>query len=238
MYVEESVKHSLETVPDCPVAPGQCPVVDAYRRLTAERDRLLALARIDELTGYYNYRHLRQSLASEMERTRRTGLDTGIIIADLDHFKRVNDTHGHEAGNTVLKSVSRVWLEAVRQIDIACRYGGEEFVFILPGTRLNAVVGAAERLRRTLASAVVNVGDKAIQLTASFGVDSYQMDDFDLSIDKLLDRADQHLLKAKRQGRNQVCFDGDRGRRLPTEVTEAERDSLFPKRRGEDIGDD
>jgi diguanylate cyclase (GGDEF)-like protein len=238
MFVEESVKHPMETVPDCPVAPGQCPVADAYRRLKAERDRLMALARIDELTGYYNYRHMRHSLAAEMERTRRTGLDTGIIIADLDHFKRVNDAYGHEAGNTVLKAVSHRWLEAVRQIDIACRYGGEEFVFILPGTRLSAVVGAAERLRRALSSAVVNVGDRELQLTASFGVDSYQMDDADLSIDRLLDRVDQNLLKAKRQGRNQVCFNGERCRRLPTEVTEAERNSLFSEQRAEDIADD
>lgn len=238
MFVEELVKHQMETVPDCPVAPGQCPVADAYRRLKAERDRLMALARIDELTGYFNYRHMRHSLAAEMERTRRTGLDTGVIIADLDHFKRVNDTFGHEAGNTVLQTVSHIWLEAVRQIDIACRYGGEEFVFILPGTRLNASVGAAERLRRALSDAVINVGDSKIQLTASFGVDNYQMDDKDLSIDKLLDRADQNLLKAKRQGRNQVCFDGERGRQLPTEVTEAERNSLFSVQRVEDTVDD
>ncbi|MFH1982142.1 MAG: GGDEF domain-containing protein [Pseudomonadota bacterium] len=218
-----------EEIPECPVAPERCPVADAYRRLKAENKRLVALARIDELTGYYNFRHLQRALAAEMERTRRTGLETGVIIADLDYFKHVNDTYGHEAGNMVLKSVSGIWMDGIRQMDIACRYGGEEFVFILPGTRLHAVVGAAERLRKKLADAVIRVGGHDIRLTASFGVDGYRIDDHALSIDGLLDRADQHLLKAKRQGRNRVCYDTARGQKAPTEVTEAERSSLFFK---------
>ena len=223
------MKQRHNEIPECPFAPGQCPVADDYRRLKADNERLTALARIDELTGCYNYRHLKRALSAEMERTRRTGLETGVIIADLDRFKRVNDTYGHEAGNTVLKTVSRIWTDGIRQIDIACRYGGEEFVFILPGTRLHAVIGAAQRLRMILEATVVRATGHDIRLTASFGVDGYRIDDHALSLEALLDRADKHLLVAKNEGRNRVCFDRERQRLTPTEITEMERNALFSK---------
>jgi len=215
--------------PPCPYDHSDCPLPADCERLRAERDRLQDLVSVDELTGLYNFRFLKEALDNEMERTRRTGLPTGLIMVDLDHFKRVNDTHGHENGNRALQAAARTWRNQIRKIDIPCRYGGEEFVIILPNTNIHNAIRAAERLRAKLAATAIDLGDCNLRLTASFGVDEY-CEGEELTAEALLHRVDGFVLEAKQTGRDRVCYDRRKVDRPVTEVTAEERESLFIKR--------
>lgn len=212
----------------CPLADQDCPVQQELNRLRSECKHLQELSRTDPLTGFFNFRHLQTILSTEMERTRRSGLPTGLVMIDLDHFKRVNDTYGHEAGNTVLKGVSKTMLQNLRRIDIPCRFGGEEFAIILPVTRLSHAVNAAERLRRALEKSSIPIEEGSLKVTASFGVDVYR-GRARLSPDAFIERADRFLLDAKAGGRNRVCYDLEKARGISTEVTPEERRALFGK---------
>jgi len=212
----------------CPLHDQDCPVQKELNRLRSECKRLQELSRTDPLTGFFNFRHLQTILSTEMERTRRSGLPTGLLMVDLDHFKRVNDTFGHEVGNKVLKWITKIMLENLRRIDIPCRFGGEEFAIILPVTRLPQAVHAAERLRRAMEKSPAVVEDKNLQVTASFGVDVYR-GRINLSPDAFIERADRYLLDAKTEGRNRVCYDREKARGVRTEVTHEERRALFGK---------
>ncbi len=187
------------------------------------------LVSVDELTGLFNFRFLKSALDGEMERTRRTGLPTGLIMVDLDHFKQVNDTYGHENGNLALQSAARVWKTHLRKIDIPCRYGGEEFVIILPNTKIHDAIKAAERLRVALAADFIELNTESVRLTASFGVDAFYEGE-DLTVEAFIHRTDRYVLDAKQEGRNRVCYDRRKVARPVTEVTAAERASLFTKR--------
>jgi len=217
----------------CPVDEPGCPVLEEVNRLRQECKRLQELSDQDSLTSLFNFRYLMAALSREMERTRRSGLPTGLLIFDLDHFKQVNDTFGHEAGNKVLKRVSKVTLLNIRRIDIPCRFGGEEFVVILPATRLTHAVHAAERLRKSLEENPVGMDDKVIPFTASFGVDVYSGRNR-LSSNQFLKRTDHFLMDAKKNGRNRVLFDSEKARVIPTEVTDEERSALYGKEPGDD----
>ncbi len=212
----------------CPHDPIECPLLSEFKRLQKECDTLRDLARIDELTGLFNFRFLKNALEGEMERTRRTGLSTGLIMVDLDNFKRINDTYGHENGNLALKETARIWESTIRKIDIPCRYGGEEFVIILPNTKIHDVIRTAERLRTGLASAPFHFNTENVRLTASFGVDAYRGDE-NLTAETFIHRVDMFVLEAKEKGRNRVCYDRQRVVRPVTEVTAEERESLFVK---------
>lgn len=220
------MKNIVDPVKLCPAEREACPLVEELASLRKEVAHLRKLIRIDALTKLYNFRHFKEALTTEMERTRRTGLPTGLIIADLDHFKSINDTYGHEVGNMALISAATLWMKQIRQLDIACRYGGEEFAIIMPGTRLAMAAQAAERLRSVLANRPLVVDGHQITLTASFGVDCFQSGEA-IPADEFVDRADHYLLKAKKSGRNRVCFDDvgmkDRG----TELSVDERRLLF-----------
>ena len=215
--------------PDCPHDHSDCPLPGDLERLQAENANLRELVSVDELTGLFNFRFMKNALEGEMERTRRTGLPTGLIMVDLDHFKRVNDTHGHENGNTALKWAAQVWKTHCRKIDIPCRYGGEEFVIILPNTRIHDTARAAERLRRALAAVPVDLSSGRVRLTASFGVDEYREGD-KMTPEAFIHRVDMFVLEAKQAGRNRVCYDRRKIARPETEVTAEERASLFKKR--------
>ena len=215
---------------NCPHDHLDCPLPADLERLQAERETLRNLVSVDELTGFFNFRFLKSALEGEMERTRRTGLPTGLIMVDLDDFKQVNDTYGHENGNLALQAATRIWKAQIRKIDIPCRYGGEEFVIILPNTRIHDAIRAAERLRKELAAAPLVLDTDSIQLTASFGVDAYQAGE-DLAVEAFIHRVDMFVLDAKSEGRNRVCYDRRKVVRPATEVTPEERDSLFTKRK-------
>jgi diguanylate cyclase (GGDEF)-like protein len=209
----------------CPFNEEPCPLREELDRLREEVRRLDQLSQTDPLTGVYNVRYFMSALEGEMERTRRTGMATSLVFIDLDHFKRVNDIYGHEAGNEALKWTSGIWKKLLRQIDVLCRYGGEEFAAILPGTRLNQAIVAAERLRVGLQNSPVVLKDAKVTLTASFGVDVY-MGTESMTVRGFITRADRFLLQAKGQGRNCVVFDKERVSGVSTEVSVEEREKL------------
>jgi diguanylate cyclase (GGDEF)-like protein len=176
----------------------------------------------DPLTGLFNYRYLMLALDREMERSKRSGLTFGLIMIDLDYFKRINDTYGHQAGNAALQWVGNIWCSNLRRIDIACRYGGEEFAIILPGTYLLQAVQAAERLRSMLENSPLDLNGERVPLTASFGVEVFNTKDL-VSPDELIYRADCFLQEAKQKGRNRVCYKGCKAPRSSRKTKEEGR---------------
>lgn len=204
-------------------ARADCPARSHIAELQAEVLRLNQLVHTDNLTGLYNQRHLMAALENEMERTRRTGRSTAIIVLDLDHFKRVNDTWGHEAGNQVLRVTAQCLLSAIRRIDVACRFGGEEFVVILPNSDLTESIKVAERIRATIETSVISTDAGVIPVTASLGVDVYRADQNEAP-EAFISRADGFLYAAKSSGRNQV---GHPPKPKAAVVSHDERDALF-----------
>lgn len=161
------------------------------------------LAMLDPLTEVYNRRHFFQTLVQEIMRVNRYGHSLGLIMLDLDHFKRVNDTYGHIVGDGVLKTVAKICRENVRVIDLVARYGGEEFVVLLPQTPLSQTRETAERLRRMIGDQPLHVHEFAITLTASVGGTSLPPGE-EVSPEDLIESVDQNLYAAKAQGRNCV----------------------------------
>ena len=129
------------------------------------------------------------------------------MMIDLDHFKQVNDVWGHEVGNQVLKLTARLIKQVTRQLDIQCRYGGEEFVVILPSTTLLLASQVAERLRQQIQESEILVGEQSLRVTASIGV-SVRLSHETGTASELIKAADACLYQAKAEGRNQVCFNG------------------------------
>jgi len=163
---------------------------------------LLRQASTDMLTGISNRRYFIAQAEQELRRSRRFARAMAVMMIDLDHFKRVNDAHGHATGDAVLQAFVKRALESLRQSDLLGRIGGEEFAVILPETELEAAREVAERLRAHLAERPVVAERAAIASTASIGV--AQLSAKDGSIDNLLHRADQALYAAKQNGRNRV----------------------------------
>ncbi|MBI9084360.1 MAG: GGDEF domain-containing protein [Desulfobacterales bacterium] len=223
---ESLLRHPSEPFTPCPAEFSSCPLTEEVARLRQRCRELEEMCQTDALTGFYNYRFLMDTLEREMERTRRTGLPTGLIMLDLDHFKRINDTYGHETGNDVLVHVAEQLKISIRRIDLPCRYGGEEFLVILPATRLQAALMTAERIRRDLHGAPAVVGDTRIQVTASFGVDAYGVEDA-LTGHELIQRVDRLVFNAKSDGRNRISHDMGRAQAVATEVTDAEKKGLL-----------
>ena len=166
-------------------------------------DRLQRLAALDPLTGAYNRRFGLERLKEEYGRARRLMGPLAVIMFDIDHFKAVNDTHGHFAGDRVLVSVVRVARSVVRLGDVLLRYGGEEFIAILPGASLHDAMLVAERMRRIVGEALIKEGEATIRVTISLGVVSCPELDV-ASQDDLLRAADELLYKAKANGRDRV----------------------------------
>ena len=188
---------------ECPAGDENCPHFREIQRLREENQELAALVRTDELTGLFNFRYFMQAVELEMERSRRSDQPTTLIMLDIDHFKEVNDKHGHEVGNRTLAHVAKVLRNAIRRLDIPCRYGGEEFALILPDTPLSAGVLFASRLRHLIENASIDIGGVRIRLTASFGVDVYRKED-SCTAREFVERADSLLYAAKSSGRNKV----------------------------------
>jgi len=162
----------------------------------------LELAVTDALTGLYNRRYMASHLRSQVEEGVKTGKQVSLLAFDIDYFKAVNDTHGHAAGDMVLKELSHRLSSNIRGIDLACRMGGEEFVVVMPDTDMAYAYSVAERLRQTIADEPFETGDASLDITVSVGV--AVTEGADDTGDKLLDRADQALYRAKRDGRNRV----------------------------------
>jgi diguanylate cyclase (GGDEF)-like protein/PAS domain S-box-containing protein len=174
---------------------------DISGRKLAE-EKLRELASLDPLTGVYNRRQFDDLARAEMERWRRYGSRPSLIMLDGDHFKAVNDRYGHQAGDDVLKRIAAICKDAVRQVDVVARMGGEEFAVLLPETDLAAAKLVAERIRAGAEAASVEWDDTAISFTLSLGL--VQAQSRDEAIGDLIRLADQALYRAKHNGRNQV----------------------------------
>lgn len=166
-------------------------------------DGLCDLSLRDPLTGLANRRQFQAVLEREIDRVTRSGEAALLLMLDIDHFKRVNDSHGHRTGDLVLAAVSEQIRKALRDADIAGRLGGEEFAVMLPETGLGGAILVAERLRQQIATQAIDIGDgQTLQCTLSIGVAC--LDDATIDLEKLLHRADTALYSAKNGGRNKV----------------------------------
>lgn len=175
-------------------------------QLRSRLEENVEMAITDSLTGLYNRRYMEGHLKTLVEEAVQRGKPLSLLVADIDFFKSVNDTHGHDAGDEVLKDFSERLRQNIRGIDLACRLGGEEFVVMMPDTDLTKAYVVAERLRQCIAERPFQLtGDTRIQITASVGVAS--LEGVDDTPDALLKRSDQALYCAKRDGRNRVVTD-------------------------------
>lgn len=172
------------------------------RDITEEKrfeEKLIRISTTDALTDLYNRRHLDQTLDKELKRARRYGHPLSIMMFDVDHFKIFNDTHGHDQGDRVLISMGQTMKSSVRNVDICCRYGGEEFLIILPDTDRQGAMILAERVRQDVQNTLVD----GLQVTVSIGVSTYPLADV-ATHDAFIESADRMLYVCKESGRNCV----------------------------------
>jgi len=180
-------------------------VVSLHAELVRTREAYRQMATHDGLTGISNRVSVREQLQTERSRVARHGPDATLaaVLLDIDHFKRVNDGYGHAAGDAVLRQVAERIRGALRDYDGFGRYGGEEFLVVLPDTGPDAAMATAERLRHAIASAPFDIGSTSLRVTASFGVVPCQQFD---DLDSAIAAADAALYEAKAAGRNRVSM--------------------------------
>jgi two-component system cell cycle response regulator len=172
-------------------------------KLREANELLLKISYTDHLTGLYNRRHLMEILDKEFMRAKRNGNSFSLVILDADHFKRINDKYGHQAGDSVLAIIASVFRKELRCYDTAARYGGEEFIALIPDSNADEAARVAERIRKAIESTTFT-GDKAgLRVTVSLGVAQYPSPGVD-SIEALIREADKALYRAKVNGRNRV----------------------------------
>lgn len=174
------------------------------RNITTLKETQLALQEMaitDPLTGLHNRRHFFQIAGQEIERSLRYGHPLTAIMIDIDHFKQVNDTCGHIDGDQVLRSLAMCLQQNTRQVDILCRYGGEEFILLLAETGIDQALQTAERIRQQIETMPIIIGGTEIRITASLGLAEMQYAE---NLEQLLRHADQAMYAAKRAGRNRI----------------------------------
>ena len=167
----------------------------------------IEMAITDALTGLFNRRYMESHLAGLLEQASARGKPLAVLVIDIDYFKSINDTHGHDAGDDVLREFALRIKRSIRGIDLACRYGGEEFVVVMPETDMAVAAMVAERLRRRIAAEpfAIHEGARSIPVTISIGIAALRGADDNAA--GVLKRADQALYRAKRDGRNRVVPD-------------------------------
>ena len=170
--------------------------------------RIRSLAEMDYLTGCLNRRSLEQRMKIELDRNLRSGEPLACVFFDLDHFKRINDAYGHEAGDAALKHTVRLIADLLRSVDALGRFGGEEFMVLMPNTDLKGAADAANRMRLALMRTKLEIQGKVIPLSASFGAAVLGRNE---RLDDLVRRADAAMYEAKRLGRNRVEVDASQG---------------------------
>jgi diguanylate cyclase len=175
--------------------------------VTATLAKMETMALTDELTQLANRRAWDQRLASEFERYMLNGAPCSLLIVDVDDFKNINDSHGHLVGDQALKEVARLMVNCLRPSDFSARFGGDEFVFLLPGTDLKEAYKLAEQARKVIQSANFAVRGTKHPLTASIGVASFHTSD--PKADAALERADKAMYLAKSRGKNIICAEDD-----------------------------
>ena len=182
-------------------------ILQLEQSLRQANERNLLLSITDALTGTYNRHHLMHQLPKELERTRRYARPLAAVLCDIDNFKLVNDNHGHQVGDEVLVHVAQLLQRSIRsEVDWVVRYGGEEFLVVLPEADFGAALAFAERIRKELEDCGVEASGESLPITASFGVSSYSgaSDQAERSTDALIAAADLCLYRSKRTGRNRV----------------------------------
>jgi diguanylate cyclase (GGDEF)-like protein len=174
--------------------------------LTVRNRTLSEVSSRDTLTGLYNRWYVIEKIDSEINRAIRHGSPMSLLMLDIDHFKRINDTWGHPAGDEVLKSVGKLLRESCRVYDVPGRYGGEEFCIVLPETKPGNTTVVAERIRQRLETTALPCGDGSIAVTASIGIAGMDLAAGEemLNPAALIDRADRALYSAKTRGRNRI----------------------------------
>ena len=195
---------------DCLPLPVEADVVSArveiFERVKRRIDRLRSQAVIDELTNSYNRRYLDEQMAVRLGEARRYEIPFSFILFDLDHFKGVNDTYGHQFGDTVLRQTAELVRGQIRKEDVLTRYGGEEFAIISPHTDRNGATILAERVRNAMADKVFEKDGTRVPVTISLGVASYPLDEIETA-EALIACADKRLYEAKGAGRNRTVSD-------------------------------
>lgn len=173
-----------------------------YMKLVSKAEKQLRqLATTDPLTQLLNRRSFLELADYELTQRKRHQAPLAFVLADIDHFKSINDQHGHAVGDEVLRSVSKVLSQAVREQDSVARWGGEEFLILMPNATLEAASMVAERLREKVSAIEVSVGGQTIKVSMTFGVSSHRLEE---PVEAPVSRADGALYKGKAQGRNQV----------------------------------
>jgi diguanylate cyclase (GGDEF)-like protein len=180
-------------------------LVDLQAQLLSAREALREQATRDSLTHLWNRSYILDAMTRELSRAYRESSPLGLVIVDLDHFKCVNDNHGHPAGDAVLQEAARRMQNSIRQYDSIGRYGGEEFLILLPGCSGAESCVQAERLRRQLTHNDIRVNDSSLRVTASFGVTAAVPGE-SWTAEGLIRKADEALYVAKKSGRNRVAF--------------------------------
>jgi len=174
-----------------------------FASIAVENSRLYRMATLDRMTGLYIHHYFKERLAEEIKRSDRTEAPLTLIMADIDHFKQINDTYGHQQGDIILKEIAVIMHQNIRSFDIASRYGGEEFAIILTETDLDTGYHIAERLRKKIEQHKFTGEKDPIQVTISVGLAQY-FPAIDSDEKSLIKRADIALYSAKSQGRNLV----------------------------------
>ncbi|WP_193176575.1 GGDEF domain-containing protein [Oricola nitratireducens] len=172
------------------------------KSLTAKSATFQHAALTDPLTGLQNRRYFDDALAQYMDEFSRIERPLGIMIVDIDHFKSINDTHGHDVGDEVIKGLANTIIEYTRYHDIAARIGGEEFAVVAPNLTVNELDKLANRLRLAVSNLAFNVGNVRLRITISIGIAIWDGKESGAALYK---RADSNLYNAKRSGRNRVC---------------------------------
>lgn len=176
---------------------------EAYQQLRQYNAQVEELANTDPLTGLFNYRYFTERLDQELELSKRFHRFLSLIIIDIDHFKDFNDSYGHPVGDLALKEAATVFQQNIRDKDILCRYGGEEFLILLPGTGIDEAFKCAERIRESVQHHAIKIdGDQSLYVTISGGVACYPLDA--ANGEQLLRIADEVLYAAKHKGRNKI----------------------------------
>jgi diguanylate cyclase (GGDEF)-like protein len=178
-------------------------ILELQEELLLSRDRLQHQASHDAMTGVWNHTAILEILQAEMVRSQREKLSVGVLLLDLDHFKNVNDRYGHLAGDGVLREVVRRLRSRLRAYDSIGRYGGEEFLIVLPTSRQDSAAGQAERLRAAISSALMDISDTRIAVSISVGASVY-CGNGPVDMDSLLKATDVALYRAKSNGRDRA----------------------------------
>ncbi len=176
-------------------------------KLETAKDELLRLSRTDKLTALWNRGYWEERMVDEFKRNQRSDKQTSLVIFDIDHFKNINDTYGHQVGDDAIRMVSKLFLENSRDVDICGRYGGEEFVVLLPETDVEGAKIYCERLRKAIEDTTVHSQGESVNFTVSLGI--AVLDEQTKFPTDWMVNADKALYKSKESGRNQTNVFGD-----------------------------